>query len=310
MKERVLVTGGAGFIGSHIVEELIEKKYNVAILDNLSTGSLTNLPEEDVIFYKADIIDEIRVNEIIEEFQPNFIIHQAAQVSVAKSVENMVQDAQINIQGSLHIIDAARKNNVEKIVFASSAAVYGNPRYLPVNETHEIKPLSPYGLSKYTIEQYLEVASSLYGLDYTVLRYSNVYGPRQDAQGEGGVVAIFHDLLSKGMSPTIFGDGQQTRDFVYVKDVARANVLALNHHINEPVNISTKTEISIKTLLTIMKEKYGFTKKEKYATARVGDIYNSILSNDKGKQRLNWQANYNLDKGLQEMYDLTLQNTN
>ncbi|WP_017726143.1 NAD-dependent epimerase/dehydratase family protein [Halalkalibacterium ligniniphilum] len=298
--ERVLVTGGCGFIGSHIVDKLIEKGYEVGVVDNLSTGKLENITDKNVSFYDCDIVTH-ELQDVVADFDPAFIIHQAAQASVPVSINDILLDADVNIRGSINLIDAARKNNVEKIVFASSAAVYGEPKYLPIDENHPINPQSPYGLSKHTIEQYLKMANHLYDIDYTILRYSNVYGPRQDAKGEGGVVAIFADKLSRGENPIIYGDGKQTRDFVYVEDVAVANVAALHSGSKKVLNISCSTKITIKELLNKMTDLAETDIEAIYEKEREGDIRSSILENAETIKQLQWAPKTSIQLGLEQL---------
>lgn len=296
---KVLVTGGAGFIGSHIVEELLTNNYEVAVLDNLSSGKLSNIEVEKVKYYEGDIVNEQFVNNAVSEFKPDYIIHQAAQVSVVESVKDILNDEQINIRGSLNIINAARLNNVERIVFASSAAVYGNPQYLPIDESHPTHPMSPYGLSKLTVEKYLEIANSLYGLNYTILRYSNVYGPRQDAKGEGGVISIFVDKLMNNEQFIVYGDGEQTRDFIFVKDVAKANVKALSSIPSTSIlNVSNNNEISINKLITELSNLANYVAEVNHVPERDGDIKVSTLANDSIKAVLDWTPRYSLNEGL------------
>lgn len=222
---KVLVTGGAGFIGSHVVDCLIESGHETVVVDNLATGKASHVHPKAKL-YVTDIRSK-ELKEIVETEKPRVVIHQAAQVSVKRSVDEPLWDAEINILGTLNLLECCRAANVEKLIYASSAAVYGDPVYVGVDERHLIQPLSLYGVSKYTPELYIKVYHHLYGLNYTILRYANVYGPRQDSEGEGGVVSIFIDKLLKGEQPIIYGDGEQTRDFVYVTDVAQANVMAL-----------------------------------------------------------------------------------
>lgn len=294
---KVLVTGGAGFIGSHIVEVLLEKGYEVAVIDNLSTGKVENLNLTNLDFFHCDILDSSKFLTIMEEIKPDYIIHQAAQVSVAESVNNVLFDQEVNIKGSLNIIEAAKKYNVKKIVFASSAAVYGNPEFLPIDLTHPIHPTSPYGLSKFTVEEYLRISKELFGIDYTVLRYSNVYGPRQDSKGEGGVVAIFSDKISNGEQPTIFGDGNQTRDFIFVGDVARANVAALTSE-SGTYHVSSGNYITINQLFDCMMETSSNKCAPIYKKERDGDIRNSVLDYTTTLEKLNWRPLVTLKEGL------------
>lgn len=298
--EKVLVTGGAGFIGSHVVEKLIEKGYKVAVVDNLSTGKKNNIKGYEVEFYHCDITDAIHLFQVVESFQPDYIIHLAAQVSVSESVENITYDSMVNIQGSVNIIEAAKKYDVKRIVFSSTAAVYGNTEYLPIDTNHKTEPTSPYGLAKYTVEKYLQLAHELYGLDYTILRYSNVYGPRQDSKGEGGVVAIFADKLSNQERPIIYGDGNQTRDFVYVEDVAEANVLSIKNNRNGIYNVSTCERISINDLLNAMFKFINNSGIEPiYKEERKGDIKHSVLNNKDTLNSIDWHPKILLDKGIE-----------
>lgn len=291
------MTGGAGFIGSHIVERLIEVGHEVSVIDNLRTGKLSNLDLKNVSFYNCDVVNKVAVFNTINNIKPDFIIHQAAQVSVAESIKDMVNDQEINIAGSLNIIEAAKSANVKKIVFASSAAVYGNPKFLPISCEHPINPTSPYGVSKYTVEQYLKVSKKLYGLDYTILRYSNVYGPRQDSKGEGGVVAIFSDKLANQESPFIFGDGMQTRDFIFVEDVAKANVAALTAP-SGVYNVSSGHNVTVNHLYEMIVTSLGKTVEPIYKEEREGDIRHSVLDNTITQKKLNWKPQYLLEDGL------------
>lgn len=298
---KVLVTGGAGFIGSHIVEKLLDKGYEVAVADNLSSGNIKNLEKiESIQFFNVDITNYEALKIVVHTFDPEYIIHQAAQVSVAASVKDVLNDETINIRGSLNVIEIAKNTNVKKIVFASTAAVYGEPEYLPIDALHRTKPMSPYGLSKYTVEKYLEMSKKLYQLDYTILRYSNVYGPRQDAKGEGGVVAIFSDKISNDEIPTIFGDGNQTRDFVFVEDVAQANVQALKYGSEKILNVSSSERTTINDLFTSMTKELNKSFVPLYKEERQGDIKDSSLSNKETRAILKWEPNFSLKKGLKK----------
>lgn len=295
---RVLVTGGAGFIGSHIVEALLAAQHEVFVVDNLSTGKRENIPT-GVPLYELDIRDAA-IGQVIKDLKPQAIIHQAAQVAVPVSLRDPFFDASINIMGTLNLLEGCRRHGVERFVFASSAAVYGNPLYLPVDEKHTLNPLSGYGISKRTIERYLELYQELCGLRWTALRYANIYGPRQDALGEGGVVAIFIDKLLSNMPPTIYGDGEQTRDFVYVKDVATANLLALEQGNQQILNISTGKASTVNELYQLLRREVGFDVEAVYGPPRAGDIVHSYLDNIKAMEQLNWQPKFSLEQGLRE----------
>ncbi|MDK2814139.1 MAG: UDP-glucose 4-epimerase [Thermoanaerobacter sp.] len=238
--------------------------------------------------------------EILKKEKPDYVIHQAAQINVQKSIDNPVFDAKVNILGTVNLLECCRKSGVKKIVYASSAAVYGNPEYLPIDEEHRINPISYYGISKHTAEHYFEVYRQLYGLKYTILRYANVYGIRQDPKGEGGVISIFIDKMLKRERPIIFGDGNQTRDFVYVKDVAKANLLALEKGDNEVVNISTGKPTSINELVEIMKKIMNTSSEPIYTEPQKGDIVHSYLDNKKALDVLGWRPEYSLEEGLKE----------
>ncbi len=292
----VLVTGGAGFIGSHIVDKLINEGLDVVVIDNLSTGKLENLNEK-AKFYNLDITSN-QLSTIFQQEKIDVVIHQAAQIDVQKSLQDPVYDSKVNINGTVNLLECCRKYNVSKIIYASSAAVYGKPEYLPIDEKHPIQPMSFYGISKFTPENYFRIYKELYGLNYTILRYSNIYGPRQDSKGEGGVIAIFIDKLLNEQTPIIFGDGEQTRDFLYVEDVAEANFRAIFKGDGEILNISTNTRISVNQLYTELTKILQLDFKPVYREARPGDILHSSLNNQKAIQILNWQPKYTFSEGL------------
>ncbi|MDQ0878565.1 UDP-glucose 4-epimerase [Paenibacillus sp. V4I3] len=297
----ILVTGGAGFIASHIVDQLIISGHHVHILDNLSTGREENL-NPLAVFHRGDLLD----NGLAKAFtaaSPEVVIHHAAQIDIQTSLTYPLLDAKINILGTIAVLEQCREHGVRKLIYASSAAVYGTPQYLGVDELHPIKPLSFYGISKHTPEHYIESFSSLYELDYTILRYSNVYGIRQDPKGEGGVVSIFVDKLLEGKQPLIFGDGEQTRDFIYVKDIVRANMAALNLGSRGLYNISWNEQTSINALLKEMCDISGVSFNPSYAPARAGDIIHSRLDNRAAFTGLDWSPVYTLRIGLQETVD-------
>ena len=294
----MLVTGGAGFIGSHIVDRLIENGYDVIILDNLTTGNKSNInPKAE--FINADIRDK-DLAEKINFKDVEAVFHQAAQINVRYSVENPVYDGDVNVLGTINILELMRKYDINKIIFASSGgAVYGEPNYLPVDENHPINPLSPYGLSKYVGEEYIKLYNRLYGIEYAILRYSNVYGERQDPRGEAGVISIFVDRMLNNKNPTIFGDGNQTRDFVYVGDVAKANLMALNWK-NEIVNIGTGKETSVNELFNIIKHEIGFEGDAIYDKPREGEVYRIYLNIEKAES-LGWKPEVDLREGIRRV---------
>ena len=297
--EIYLVTGGAGFIGSHIVDKLIARGDQVVIVDNLSTGKKENINQE-ALFYELDIRDDL--SEIFNQHKVDYIIHHAAQIDIQHSLREPDFDSDVNITGSINLFNHAIKGGVKKVIYASSAAVYGHPEYLAIDENHPVNPISYYGISKHTPEHYLEVFKELHGLDYTVLRYANAYGVRQDPKGEGGVISIFVDKFLNQETPIIFGDGHQTRDFVYVDDIAQANLLAIKNGSGEIINIGCNVQTSVNELVEMMKEVTGSSLEAKYQAARAGDIKYSYLDNTKAKDILGWEPNYNLKRGLEETF--------
>ncbi|KAF0815865.1 UDP-glucose 4-epimerase [Bacillus sp. ZZV12-4809] len=294
---KVLLTGGAGFIGSHIAEELIKEDYEVVILDSLVTGQELNIPA-GARFYHIDIrgnLDQIFLAE-----KPDYVIHQAAQVSVSNSLTHPKLDGESNIIGTINLLNACVRHQTKKFIFASTAALYGNPNYLSIDEEHPVLPKSFYGLSKLNAESYIKLFSELYGLSYTILRYSNVYGMRQDTNGEAGVVAIFIKRAITGQSLNIHGDGFQTRDFVFVKDVAKANAAAILYGENEVINISNNTQTSIKDIVSELNYLLDSEIMPIYGQERKGDIRHSCLSNKKAIKLLKWEPRYSFIDGLRE----------
>lgn len=293
---RVLVTGGAGFIGSNIVDKLIQQGCKVSIIDNLSTGNQDNLNEQ-AVFYNLDIRDK-RIDEVFEAEKPEYVIHHAAQIDVQKSIGDPAFDGDVNIIGTVNLLDNCKRFGVKKLIYASSAAVYGPPEYLPVDELHKVEPISFYGISKHTPEHYIKVFAQLYDIRYSVLRYANVYGIRQDPKGEGGVISIFMNKLFNGESPTIFGDGEQTRDFIYVEDVVDANIQALTYGDGEMINVGTNSTVTVNELYAIMKEVFGLNYSANYAAERKGDIRHSCLDNSKAGRLLHWKPKYSIKEGI------------
>jgi UDP-glucose 4-epimerase len=292
---KILVTGGAGFIGSNLVEGLLPL-HQVSVVDNLSTGKRSQLLS-GARFYEADILEKDFL-KIVAEVMPDYIIHLAAQVNVATSLSQPFRDLELNILGSLKVMEAARLYGVQKIIYPSSAAVYGNPQFLPITEEHPVMPMSFYGISKHTPEHYFQVYAETYGLRYSVLRFANVYGPRQDSSGEGGVVAIFADRLLQSEPIRIFGDGEQTRDFVFVKDVAQAITQAMTHGDNQIYNIGSGQKVSINSLLHELQILAGSNTEPEFLPARPGDIRHSLFDISKAKSNLDWMPKTDLNTGL------------
>jgi len=294
----VLVTGGAGFIGSNIVDGLIEEGHKVIVVDNLSSGKKENLNEK-AEFYQLDINDQ-ELEKVFKENNITHVIHHAAQTDVQHSIKDPLFDAQNNILGTINVLEMAKNYEVEKIIYASSAAVYGEPDYLPIDEEHPIKAMSPYGITKHTPEHYIKMYNELYDLKYTIFRYANVYGPRQDPKGEGGVVSIFVDKMLAEERPVIFGDGQQTRDFIHVYDIVKANLLALETGDNILVNISTESRDSVNDLVKCLNLILPYNLEAIYEEARKGDILHSSLANGKAKELLDWEPDYDFKAGLKQ----------
>lgn len=298
---KVLVTGGCGFIGSHIVDMLIDQGHEVTVVDNLCTGNMDNLNPK-AAFYEIDITSgELR--QVFEAYKPDVVYHEAAQIDIQRSIKDTVFDTTVNIVGTVNVLECCRDFKVRKFIYASSAAVYGNPRYLGVDENHPVDPISFYGISKYTPESYIKVYSDLYGLRYTILRYANVYGIRQDFKGEGGVISIFLDRMLKGEVPTIFGEGEQTRDFIYVKDIASANVAVLDKGDREIMNVGTNLPVTVNEVFRQMKKILNVSLEPKYGPERKGDILHSHLSNEKILRVVGWKPQYTLEQGLRETVD-------
>jgi len=297
---KVLVTGGAGFIASHVVDAYVKEGFEVVVVDDLSTGRLSNLNPE-VTFYKLDIRSP-QLAEVFKKEKPDYINHHAAQMDVRRSVLDPLFDANVNILGSINLIECAKKFKVKRFIYISTGgAVYGEPEYLPCDENHPINPICQYGISKHTVEHYLFLYHLNYGLDYVVIRYPNVYGPRQDPCGEAGVVAIFTRAMLRGEQVTINGDGEQARDFVFVKDCARANVLALKtNNINTIYNIGCGQGTTVNEIFTLLKEITGYPRDPIYGPAKIGETRRIYLSAGKARQELGWMPIVDLEEGLKQ----------
>ncbi len=311
--KKVLVTGGAGFIGSHVVDGYLKQGWKVVVVDDLSSGKQENLNEK-AKFYQMDITDK-RLDKIFAEEKFKLVNHHAAQIDVRVSVKKPMFDAEVNILGTLNLLNNCIKHGVNNFVFISSGGVvYGEPTDLPVDEHYPKNPLSPYGVSKHTIEHYLHYYRKTYGLNYLSLRYGNVYGPRQDPYGEAGVIAIFTRQMLRGKRPKIFGDGEQLRDYIHVSEVVNINLLA-SHEIkslNErkasspddlAYNVGTGKGSSVNLLYQFLADITGFKAQPIYAMERKGEIRRIFLNTDKAKKELDWQLQLALREGLEKTVD-------
>jgi UDP-glucose 4-epimerase len=302
-----VVTGGAGFIGSHVVDALIARGENVTVIDNLSTGKRSNLDGalgENADLRVADIRDASAMSEIFAAVRPELVFHLAAQIDVRHSVADPADDAGINILGTIAVLEAARTAGARRLVNSSTGgALYGDADVIPTPEGHPIRPLAPYGQSKYSAEGYCELYTRLHGLSTVSLRYGNVYGPRQDVHGEAGVVAIFCGCAVEGRRPTVFGDGKQTRDWVEVSDVARANLVAADATITGPVNIGRGQETSVLDLLDALAEigNGSSPADPEFAPERPGEVSRSCLDVTRAETELDWRAEIELRDGLQRI---------
>lgn len=299
----ILVTGGAGFIGSHIVDRYIAAGHRVTVIDNFSTGVRENLnPQADII--EADVRDCGTVKSLLRFGKFDLVNHHAAQLDVRASVQDPQFDAEINIIGSLNLLQAAVESGVRQVIFASSAGtVYGEQEYFPADERHPTNPISPYGVAKLTVEKYLHYYHHVAGLKYVVLRYTNVYGPRQNPHGEAGVVAIFCQQMLHHIAPTIYGDGQQTRDYVFALDVANANQAALEYLAADRTgvfNICSNTETTVNQLFHLLNRVTGRDFPEAYAPARSGEQLRSVCSYHHAQQELGWTPSMNFEQGIAE----------
>lgn len=296
---KVLVTGGAGFIGSNLVDRLIGLGHAVVIVDNFFSGFKKNLNPK-ATFYEVDITDESRLKQVFEKERPEIVFHTAAQSFVSVSTKRPQEDARINIIGSIILINLCRDFKVKKIIYSNSGgASYGNPQYLPIDELHQIKPVSQYGISKHTVDHYLFLYNQNYGLKYTSLGYANIYGPRQNPHGEGGVVAIFIDKLLNKEKPTIFGDGSQIRDYCYVEDVVEANIWAINKGDNEFFNVGTGKGTTTQEIFEAIRDELDSDIEPIYADERVGDAKACILDSEK-LQAQGWMPKNSLEEGIKK----------
>ena len=298
---RILVTGGAGFIGSHLVDHYLAAGHEVAVLDNLCTGKRENLAGVlgRVAFFEADIADQEAVERAFSAFKPEVVSHHAAQMSVKASTDDPAHDAQSNVIGLIRVLEAAVRHGARKLIFASSGGtVYGDSAFIPSPEDAPLVPLSPYGITKMVGEHYLKFFKEVHGLDYTVFRYGNVYGPRQDPHGEAGVVAIFAKRLLAGQAPVIHWDGEQRKDYVHVSDVARANLLALTAGDGRAYNLGAGVATSVNELFTALENRLGTGILPHYGPKRDGDVRLSYLDIARVREELGWSPRVSLGEGM------------
>lgn len=300
---KILVTGGAGFIGSNLVDKLILLGYQVVVVDNLLTGSLNNLNKK-AIFYEIDITNFHPLEEIFVKEKPEYVFHLAAGYLV-QSLQNPVRDAQINIIGTINLILLCLKYKVKRIVYSNSGgASYGEPIKIPIDEEHPIHPLTPYGASKYTAEMYLYMYHKNHGLDYIALRYANIYGPRQDPKLEGGVISIFINAILKNKQPTIFGNGSNTRDYCYVEDVVNANIATMaKGKAGSYYNIATGRETSVLQVFGLIKKELKSEASPFFAEPRVGDCMRAVFDNSKIFKELGWKPMFSIEEGIKKTID-------
>lgn len=294
---RILITGGAGFIGSNVADGYAAEGHELLVIDDLSSGKEGNIPRE-ARFVLCDIGSDTAL-EAIRSFRPEVVNHHAAQINVRASVRDPQFDARVNILSTLRLLEGCREHGVRKFLFASSGgAGYGEQERFPADETHPVRPVSPYGAAKMSVELYLHFYRVQYGLGYTSLRYANVYGPRQDPHGEAGVVAIFCTRLLRNQRAIVNGDGEQTRDYVYVGDVVRANLAALTRGAGQAVNIGTGIETSVNTLFRTLRELTGSRQEEIHGPAMPGEQLRSCLENRLALEELGWYPETSLEEGL------------
>ncbi|HOQ51824.1 MAG TPA: NAD-dependent epimerase/dehydratase family protein [Candidatus Atribacteria bacterium] len=298
---KVLISGGAGFIGSHIAEAYLASGFDVVVVDNLSTGKRENLPR-GVTFYEGDITSLSDMEEIFFREKPDYVNHHAAQINLRRSTEEPLFDARVNILGSISLLELSVKYRVKKFIFASTGgAIYGEVKTLPAREDMPALPLSPYGVAKRSVELYLNYYHKVQGLDFVALRYGNVYGPRQDPRGEAGVVAIFISRIIKGEPCIIFGDGRKTRDYIYIEDIARANLLALS--ASGIYNLGTGKETSVLDLVEVLKKVSGEDFPVVFGEERKGEIDRIALSSEKAREALGWTPSFSLEEGISHTWE-------
>ena len=303
-----MVTGGAGFIGSHLVDRLVDENYRVIIVDDLSSGKLKNLNHRATFHHLS--ITQPSLLEVLNREKPDLVFHLAAQSSVPRSVKDPILDNEVNVLGTLRLLEAARRAGVEKVIYSSTGgALYGEPEQVPCPDDAPVAPISPYGMSKFMAEQYLEFYSRQYRLNFTTLRYGNVYGPRQDPYGEAGVIAIFISAMLSGQRPRIFGDGNQRRDFVCVDDIVDANMAAIFRGHRRAMNVATGQLTSVNELYEILKDITGFRWEAEHGPARAGDVYRISLDCSLAQNELGWTPKTDLAEGLAQTVQFMKENS-
>ena len=299
-KERIIVTGGAGFIGSHVTDAYLAAGHRVAVIDNLTSGFRKNISTR-AVFYKADIRSAADMRKVLRRERPTIVNHHAAVVEVVKSIRDPRETLETNVLGTANILAAATEAKIKKIIFASTGgAIYGEPKKIPADERTPSLPLSPYGLSKLLDEELIKFYARLNGFTYTILRYSNIYGPRQNPNGEAGVVAIFGALVKAGKRPTIFGDGTKIRDYTYVGDVARSNLLALKKGVGQIINIGSGKEVQDQEIFDTIARELNFRKPARYKPYRKGEVYRITIDAKKARRTLGWKPNIQLQEGIRK----------
>ncbi len=300
MNKKCLITGGAGFIGSHVVDFLLKKKYEVVIIDNLSTGK-KELINKEAKFYNVDIINYADIDEVFAKEKPDFVVHMAAQVMLRQSLEDPVFDAKTNILGTINILEACKKNNVKKIIYtATGGARVGEPEYLPVDEKHPINPASPYGISKHTAEHYVEMYGSLYNLDYLIFCFGNVYGPRDDYRCKR-VISLFAHMMLNNETPKVFGDGKQTRDFIYVIDLAEFIVDSIEKNPKHKLfHLANSEQISVNEIVDILKQNIDYKGDIEHVDAIKGEVKDIILDTTLAQIELGWKPKHSFEEGIRK----------
>jgi UDP-glucose 4-epimerase len=300
---KVLVTGGCGFIGSHLVDELVKKEHEVIVVDNLSTGKKERLNKEAKLIV-ADITNGVELNRIFSEEQPEIVIHTAAQVMLRKSLEEPIFDATTNIIGTINVLEACKNNKVKKIIYTSTGgARYGNPKYLPVDENHSLEPTSPYGISKHTAEHYVKLYHDLHNLDYLIFCFGNVYGVRDDPKCKR-VTSLFADLILRGEQPIIFGDGEQTRDFIFVLDLAEFIVNSIEKQPEHKLfNLANGTQYSVNQIFNELKKISNYKGEAKHIEAIKGEVRDIVLDTKLAQKELNWKPKTSMEEGLKLTFE-------